>query len=124
MLFNSYEFVFAFFPLALAGVCFCRRMERRTGKRNLTEAFALVVSLLFYAFRSPEYLPVLLVSMAVNYGLFCLMEREAAKTGARKERFADRRHSSVHHIGRREDVRPRRGQAHRHLCQKRQRLII
>ncbi len=91
MLFNSYEFVFAFFPLALAGVCFCRRMERRTGKRNLTEAFALVVSLLFYAFRSPEYLPVLLVSMAVNYGLFCLMEREAAKTGARKERFADRR---------------------------------
>ncbi len=55
MLFNSYSFVFVFFPLTLAGFYICQRIEKRAG--NL---FLFVMSLLFYGWIHPEYLLVLL----------------------------------------------------------------
>ncbi len=70
MLFNSYSFVFVFFPLTLAGFYICQRIEKRAG--NL---FLFVMSLLFYGWIHPEYLLVLLGSMAVNY----LISREIEK---------------------------------------------
>ena len=83
MLFNSYGFIFAFFPLVLAGLFLCRRLEGKrspaefeTGKKkfrfvegSLEKGYLLAVSLIFYGWRCPEYLPVLAGSMAVNYGL-------------------------------------------------------
>lgn len=87
MLFNSYGFVFAFFPLLLAGCYVCRRAEEKYGgegrpARFLSKAsllFLLSASLLFYGWEHPEYLPVLLGSMAVNYLLFDLMGRDSGK---------------------------------------------
>lgn len=87
MLFNSYGFVFAFFPLLLAGCYICRRAEEKYGgegraARFLSKASLLLLlsaSLLFYGWEHPEYLPVLLGSMAVNYLLFDLMGRYSGK---------------------------------------------
>lgn len=72
MLFNSYEFIFLFFPLVLAGYAVCR-------KSGCARVFLLLASLIFYGWNSPEYLPVLLGSMAVNYGLYWQMERTENK---------------------------------------------
>ena len=74
MLFNSYEFLFLFFPLVLVGTYICRKAG--AVYRNI---FWLIASLVFYAWLSPVYLPVLIGSMAVNYGLFWQMERTARK---------------------------------------------
>lgn len=83
MLFNSYEFVFLFFPLVLVGYYICRKAGGgyRNGlfQRSLVNAFLLAVSFLFYGWSCPEYLPVLIGSMAVNYGLSWQMERDSEK---------------------------------------------
>ena len=83
MLFNSYEFVFLFFPLVLVGYYICRKAggAYRNGlfQRSLVNAFLLAVSFLFYGWSCPEYLPVLIGSMAVNYGLSWQMERGSEK---------------------------------------------
>jgi len=75
MLFNSYGFVFAFFPLTLAGCYVCGIIKNRYGSGSLKALFLLMASLLFYGWMHPEYLPVFLGSMAVNYFLSCFMER-------------------------------------------------
>lgn len=83
MLFNSYGFVFAFFPLLLA-VCYaCLKIENKGDGTKyaalLLPGALLLASLLFYGFERPEYLPVFLGSMGINYFLFRLMERVSAK---------------------------------------------
>ncbi len=72
MLFNSYEFIFLFFPLVLAGYTFCTKF-------GCARVFLLLASLIFYGWNSPRYLPVLLCGMAVNYGICWQMERCADK---------------------------------------------
>lgn len=78
MLFQTYEFLFAFFPLVLLGYGICRRMVQKGGWKNriknLPELFLLGASFVFYGFCGAGYLPVLLVCMAVNYGLCRWME--------------------------------------------------
>ena len=69
MLFNSYSFVFLFFPLCILGFYICRKIGEKTGKDWLPKAFLLLFSLWFYGFSGPENLPAILLSMAVNYGL-------------------------------------------------------
>lgn len=85
MLFNSYEFVFLFFPLTLAGFYIVNKSAAafRGGvyKESIRNGFLLAVSLIFYGWVRPEYLPVLAGSMAVNYCLSWQMER---KPGAKK----------------------------------------
>lgn len=83
MLFNSYGFVFAFFPLTLVGYYICRKAATafkggvyRTGIEN---GFLLAASLIFYGWLHPEYLPVLAGSMAAGYGLCRQMERTGHK---------------------------------------------
>ncbi len=68
MLFNSYGFVFAFFPLVLAGYYICQK-----------KSFLLAASLIFYGCLHPEYLPVLLGSMAAGYGFCRQLERTKRK---------------------------------------------
>lgn len=62
MLFNSHEFLFAFFPLSLAVYFMCKRLGGRL------EHFALLIlSLFFYAWWDVHFLPFLLISITVNY---------------------------------------------------------
>ncbi len=75
MLFNSYGFVFVFFPLAFAGYCF----SMAVGRKFWGNAFLLSASLIFYGWMHPEYLPVLICSMAFNYGLYWQMEKTEHK---------------------------------------------
>lgn len=85
MLFNSYGFVFLFFPLALAGYSLSRKAGTlfRGGiyASGLRKLYLFGVSLLFYGCLYPEYLPVLIGSMAVNYGLYCQMADCGSRPG-------------------------------------------
>ena len=75
MSFHSFAFVFLFFPLCMLGFY----MVKKTGKASYVKAFLVLMSLWFYGFVSPVNLPVLLVSMAVNFGVIFLMQRADAK---------------------------------------------
>lgn len=63
MLFSSATFLFLFLPFVLAGYYIFLRGMRRG--QNL---FLLVCSLFFYAWGEPRFLPVMLLSIAMNYG--------------------------------------------------------
>ena len=63
MLFSSSVFLFVFLPCVLMGYYILLR-NRRQGQ-NL---FLLVASLLFYAWGEPRFLPIMLLSIAMNYG--------------------------------------------------------
>ena len=63
MLFSSSIFLFVFLPCVLMGYYILLR-NRRQGQ-NL---FLLVASLLFYAWGEPRFLPIMLLSIAMNYG--------------------------------------------------------
>lgn len=63
MLFNSLSFLLVFLPLALAGYYLLLRLGLQRG----IFAFVVFVSLIFYALGNLHFLPLLLVSMAVNY---------------------------------------------------------
>ena len=65
MLFNSYSFLFLFWPVMLGLYLWC---AKRHG-RELLWLLMLAGSLVFYGWNSVRYLPVLLGSMAVNYGI-------------------------------------------------------
>ena len=62
MLFNSYPFIFVYFPLVLLGFFLI-------GKRNIRAAagFLALASLFFYGWWSVQALPLLLASICVNY---------------------------------------------------------
>ena len=83
MLFNSYVFVFLFFPLTLLGYYCCLKAGRKLWNGaycvSLGNAFMFAASLIFYGWLHPEYLPVLVSSMAVNYGIFRQIERARRK---------------------------------------------
>lgn len=83
MLFNSYEFVFLFFPLTLAGYYlvnkFAASFQNGIYCSAVKNGFLLAVSMIFYGWAHPEYLPVLVGSMAVNYALFWQMEKRDRK---------------------------------------------
>ncbi|MGI9285526.1 MAG: MBOAT family O-acyltransferase [Pseudomonadales bacterium] len=63
MLFNSYEFVFAFLPCAVVFYFFLNAL----GHAHLGKVWLLLASWFFYAWWNPIYLPLLLTSIAVNY---------------------------------------------------------
>lgn len=63
MLFNSYDFLFLFLPVTLAGYF----LLGRTAKSGLANVWLIVASLFFYAYWDWRFLPVLLASMAGNY---------------------------------------------------------
>lgn len=63
MLFNSYEFLFAFLPVALIGYFAAQRIGPESAITWL-----VVASLFFYGWWNPDYLVLLVGSMLVNYG--------------------------------------------------------
>ena len=69
MLFNSYIFIFVFFPLCLFGYFGLNRLGRYT----LAQGFLLAMSLWFYGYFNPSYLAIILVSIVMNYGFTRLM---------------------------------------------------
>ncbi len=70
MLFNSYEFIFVFMPICVFGYYICTRF--------LTLEFALgflvLCSLCFYAYWKPEYILLILFSIAFNFAVGRLLE--------------------------------------------------
>jgi alginate O-acetyltransferase complex protein AlgI len=65
MLFNSYEFIFAFLPCVICVFILCQRVKNKT----LTSVWLVLCSLLFYGWWNPSYLPLILLSILTNYVL-------------------------------------------------------
>lgn len=75
MLFNSYAFVFLFFPCCLIGYY----LAKRSGRQAAAKGVLVLMSLWFYGFLQPANIPVLLCSMAVNYGIYLWMQSRKEK---------------------------------------------
>ena len=78
MLFNSYEFLFLFLPLTL-GVCF---YLASAWNPLLPRYWLLLASLIFYSWWNTRDLPVLIVSVILNYTLGERMTRLAMAQGS------------------------------------------
>lgn len=63
MLFNSYEFIFAFLPLTFFIYFFLLNRRLITGAKG----FLVFASLFFYSWWNIAYLPIILTSMLFNY---------------------------------------------------------
>src|SRR5690348_1405717 len=64
MLFNSYTFLFVFLPTVLAGFFLLARRSHVAAA-----AWLMLASLVFYGWWNPAYVPLLLASIAWNYGM-------------------------------------------------------
>ena len=73
MLFNSYVFVLLFLPLCISGYFLLNHFKRyRQG-----QVFLLFMSLWFYGYFTPAYLPIILLSIVLNYGFsYVLLKNE------------------------------------------------
>lgn len=63
LLFNSYVFILLFFPIVLVGYFLLLSFKQKT----LAKVFLILASLYFYSFWSIKFLPILLLSISVNY---------------------------------------------------------
>lgn len=63
MLFNSYLFVLLFLPMTITGYFFMNSCK----KYKMAELFLLTMSLWFYGYFNPKYLPVIMTSIFFNY---------------------------------------------------------
>jgi D-alanyl-lipoteichoic acid acyltransferase DltB (MBOAT superfamily) len=70
MIFNSYQFLFGFLPVVLAGTFWLARFGA-----GAAQVWLIVASLAFYAAWNPAYLPLLLGSILFNYALAVWMTR-------------------------------------------------
>jgi D-alanyl-lipoteichoic acid acyltransferase DltB (MBOAT superfamily) len=76
VLFNSYQFIFAFLPIVLAG---CFLLARLAGPGG-AQLWLIGASLYFYASWNAFYLPLLLGSIGFNYVIAILMVRQESET--------------------------------------------
>jgi alginate O-acetyltransferase complex protein AlgI len=75
MLFNSAEFMFGFLPFSLTTCFFLARVSgARAAQICLT-----IMSLFFYTYWNPSYLPLLIVSITFNYAIAASMVRTGDK---------------------------------------------
>lgn len=81
MLFNSFEFIFLFLPLAAAGF-YLLRARSQTGSAAMM--FLILASLFFYGWWEVRYLAVIIASIAVNYsiGRQIIVLRKSGRPGA------------------------------------------
>ena len=77
MLFNSYMFVFVFLPIALLGYY----LTVRKSDGFYAKLWLIAMSFWFYAGFHAAYLLILLLSLLVNYGAICLMEKGWRRKG-------------------------------------------
>lgn len=80
MLFNSYIFIFLFFPLVLAGYYALNYAKMY----RAALVYLIGMSMWFYGYNNIYYLAILIVSILINYGLSSLMSR---LTDAYKRKF-------------------------------------
>jgi alginate O-acetyltransferase complex protein AlgI len=73
VLFNSYQFIFAFLPIVLIG---CFLLARFAGA-GVAQLWLIGASLYFYASWNAFYLPLLLGSILFNYAIAILMVRQS-----------------------------------------------
>lgn len=73
MIFSSDLFLFAFLPVALIGVVIARRLM------GVHLYWIVAASLFFYGYWKPVYLPLIVLSILVNYGLGRALERNRSK---------------------------------------------
>ena len=71
MLFNSYIFIFIFFPLCITGFYALASWHSDTAAKIWLIGF----SLWFYGFFSPAYLLIMILSIVINYVLIVIMDR-------------------------------------------------
>ncbi|MFO1468560.1 MAG: MBOAT family O-acyltransferase [Steroidobacteraceae bacterium] len=81
MLFNSYEFLFAFLPITLAVFHLLGRWSRIASLNWL-----ILASLVFYAWWQPVNVPIIGVSMLVNFAIASWLEAAAADPDAGRQR--------------------------------------
>lgn len=74
MLFNSYLFIFLFFPLVLLGYYTLGKLENP----KIVQTFIICMSLWFYGYNSFQYLLVLVDSVIINYFLAALIKEDAS----------------------------------------------
>jgi alginate O-acetyltransferase complex protein AlgI len=72
LLFNSYEFIFLFFPLCVIGYFVCARFF----SIEIALGFLVLASLYFYAYWKPVYLILLLFSIGFNFGIGRMLSRD------------------------------------------------
>ena len=75
MLFNSYIFVLAFLPICLFGYFLLNKINFTAGN-----IFLLIMSLFFYGYITPKYIPVITVSIICNYFLSLLISKPKSAT--------------------------------------------
>src|SRR5882672_10810628 len=91
MLFNSFEFIFGFLPVALMVFFLLGRMNRK-----MAAAWLALASLLFYGYWLPKYVHLLLAAVSFNY--FCgraIAKRAGTKSGRTLLGMSDRYHFKV-----------------------------
>ena len=72
MLFNSFEFIFAFLPISLIVFYWLGRHTKNI-KQQLPVLWLIFASLIFYGRWNPMNLPLILASIAINYYLGCFL---------------------------------------------------
>lgn len=82
MLFNSYEFIFAFLPITLFIFIFISKINHEKGI-----AWLVVASLFFYSWWNPAYLVLIIISMLINYSIGFCINKMTFGTGQRKTLF-------------------------------------
>ena len=86
MLFNSYIFVLAFLPVTLIGWF---GLNKLSGKSSIiAKLFLIVASLVFYGYYNIWYLPVIILSVLINYAASSFLIKGETGTAARKAVFA------------------------------------
>ncbi|MET4802042.1 hypothetical protein [Bradyrhizobium sp. LB11.1] len=78
MLFNSYQFIFVFLPIALLGYFFIGRFGP-----VLPVVWLALASLVFYSISNAQFVALLLASVAFNYAIGSLLIRTRLVGGRR-----------------------------------------
>lgn len=78
MLFNSYVYIFAFLPAAFAGYFLLAKRHKK-----LAKVWLVIASLFFYSYWNIKYLPLILISLSVNYVLGRKIGEAAAQNRSR-----------------------------------------
>lgn len=78
MLFNSQIFVFLFLP-----VVWCLYFGlHKVGAHKVAKVILLIASIVFYGYYNMSYVPLLVGSIIVNYGIFILLGRLSQKNSS------------------------------------------
>ena len=79
MLFNSYIFVFLFFPICLAGYYGLIHWK----KKEMAQLFLVAMSFWFYGYFQVNYLLIMITSILVNYAFHRILSKELPRNAAK-----------------------------------------